>query len=214
MKQLTVPFIPDLPPGSPLDLVGSKLDQLPAQRIDAAPWANGGTQPEVTFTLAHGADSLFLKYKVEEENVLARYRNTNDPVYKDSCVEFFISFGEEKAYYNLEVNCLGTCLLGYGPDRHNRKLLPATVISEIEHLAHLKVLNHGRTGKAWELTLRIPASVFTEHQLENFSGLQARGNFYKCGDDLPEPHFLAWHPIEAPEPDFHRPECFGAISFA
>ncbi|CAM3706705.1 carbohydrate-binding family 9-like protein [Pontibacter korlensis] len=214
MKHLTVPFIPDLPHESPLALVSDRLDQLPAQYLEVALWTNGEPLPKVAFVMAHGQDCLYLKYKVEEETVLARYRSINEPVYKDSCVEFFLSFGDDGTYYNLEVNCLGTCLLAYGRGRDNRKLLPASIVSAIEHLAHLKVCNHGCTGKAWELTLRIPAWVFSEHQLERFSGLQARGNFYKCGEDLPAPHYLAWQPIEAPEPDFHRPEQFGRISFA
>ncbi|WP_276496642.1 carbohydrate-binding family 9-like protein [Pontibacter litorisediminis] len=214
MKQLTVPHLPELHRESPLSFVSERLDQLPAQRIDVAPWADGGKPAEATFTIAHHADCLYLKYKVAEETVLARYRSINDPVYRDSCVEFFVCFANDSAYYNIEANCLGTCLVGYGPDRHNRKQLPAALISGIEHHAHLRVLNNGHTGKSWELTLRIPAALFEAQSFASFEGLQARGNFYKCGDDLPEPHYLAWNPIEAPEPDFHRPEHFGSIVFA
>ncbi len=213
MKQLVVPTIPALKPSSPLSDVSEALDLLPAQRIDLDPWPSGGEKVEAGFTLAHSGRHLLLKYKVREQAVLARYRNINDPVYKDTCVEFFISFGEERAYYNIEANCLGTCLVGYGPGKHDRKPLAVEAISQIEHLANLKVANHGQKERAWELTLRIPATVFTEHRLENFSGLQARGNFYKCGDDLPEPHFLVWNPVTAPAPEFHRPGDFGAISF-
>ena len=36
------------------------------------------------------------------------------------------------------------------------------------------------------------------------------GNFYKCDESL-HPHFGSWNPIEAPAPDFHRPECFGKL---
>ena len=49
--------------------------------------------------------------------------------------------------------------------------------------------------------------------LERFDGLQARGNFYKCGDGLPVPHFVSWAPIDTPNPDFHRPEFFDTICF-
>jgi hypothetical protein len=44
-------------------------------------------------------------------------------------------------------------------------------------------------------------------------GKKCRANFYKCGDDLPEPHFLAWNMINTEEPDFHRPEFFGTLEF-
>ncbi|MBO7549226.1 MAG: hypothetical protein J6T77_04585, partial [Clostridia bacterium] len=40
------------------------------------------------------------------------------------------------------------------------------------------------------------------------SGYTFRGNFFKCGDETDAPHFGTYNPITAPEPDFHRPECF------
>jgi hypothetical protein len=39
------------------------------------------------------------------------------------------------------------------------------------------------------------------------------GNFYKCADETISPHYLSWNPIDAPAPDFHRPEFFGEIHF-
>ena len=41
-------------------------------------------------------------------------------------------------------------------------------------------------------------------------GAAMRGNFYCCDETL-HPHFGSWNPIKAPEPDFHRPECFGRL---
>ncbi|HEX8038127.1 MAG TPA: carbohydrate-binding family 9-like protein [Chryseosolibacter sp.] len=38
-------------------------------------------------------------------------------------------------------------------------------------------------------------------------------DFYKCGDNLPEPHFITWNDVKAPKPDFHLPEFFGRINF-
>ncbi|PRY00216.1 cellulose/xylan binding protein with CBM9 domain [Pontibacter ummariensis] len=213
MKQLIVPQTPDLWQDSPISLVTAKLDALPRQGIASCPWSAEEGKPEVYFTLAHNDGCLFLKYRVREKTLLARYRNINDPVYKDSCVEFFIAYGEDSAYYNIEANCLGTCLVGYGKGKNNRKLLPTETVSVIRHHADLKVANKGQSFMVWELTLIIPASVFSEHKLKTFEGQNGRVNFYKCGDDLPEPHYLAWHPIEAPEPDFHRPEYFGQIAF-
>lgn len=206
--------MPELSQNSPLPLVSVRLDALPKQRIDVAPWPMEGERPETSFTLAHGNGCLFLKYYVRESTVLAKYRNINDPVYKDSCVEFFISFGEEEPYYNLEANCLGTCLMGYGTGRHNRRLLPRETIAEIKHTANLKVAINGQKCNTWELTLVIPASVFAAHRLEQFEGLTGKVNFYKCGDDLPVPHYLAWSNIVAPGPDFHRPEHFGQLIFS
>ena len=49
--------------------------------------------------------------------------------------------------------------------------------------------------------------------IESFDGKEMGANFYKCGDELPTPHFLSWNPIEWAEPSFHRPEQFGKLIF-
>jgi hypothetical protein len=38
-----------------------------------------------------------------------------------------------------------------------------------------------------------------------------RANFYKCGDETSQPHWAAWHPVEAL--NFHLPQCFGQLRF-
>lgn len=214
MKQLIVPHISELQQDSPLPLISKRLDMLSKQQIDIAPWSVSKVNPATEFILAHNSKCLFLKYNVRESTVLARYRNTNDPVYKDSCVEFFVSFGEDPAYYNLETNCMGTCLLGYGKSRQDRQLLSKETVAQIRYFANLKVAKTACNEKNWQLTMVIPATVFAKHELSSFTGQKAKANFYKCGDDLPLPHYLAWHPIEAPEPDFHRPEHFGQVTFS
>ena len=40
-----------------------------------------------------------------------------------------------------------------------------------------------------------------------------RANFYKCADRTAHPHFLAWNRVDAPAPDFHRPDFFGELIF-
>lgn len=128
---------------------------------------------------------------------------------KGSCVEFFISFDEE-GYYNLEWNAIGACKLNYGKTRNNRLAVADELIQTINYLS---AIQNTSEGVRWELTLLISGKVFSQHELTFFSGRVCRANFYKCGDDLPTPHFLCWNKIESFEPDFHVPECFGEISF-
>jgi hypothetical protein len=164
--------------------------------------------------MAHCDDCLFIKFYVEEEYLKAGYQKANDPVYKDSCVEMFIAFERGGGYYNFEFNCIGTCLLGYGSGRENRTLLSESTIGQIEYFSNLYKGYDSATKKAgWELTVKIPVSVFCKHVIKTLSGKSCLGNFYKCGDDLPVPHYLSWNPIQTPEPDFHRPEYFGKVLF-
>ena len=213
IKKIDVPLLPRLHKDSPLRLVAEALDALPRQQIAEEPWPGAQEKPTVGFAIGYNGDCIFLRYYVQERTVRARYLNTNDPVYKDSCVEFFISFNGGQAYYNLEFNRLGTCLAGFGHDRHDRRLLPEQAVSQIRRWGTMGEVDAGTKRAAWQLTLVIPAEVFTEHRFSDFRGTTARANFYKCGDDLPEPHFLAWNRIQAPQPDFHLPAFFGELRF-
>lgn len=209
MKTLDIPAISGLPK-KPLASLTQALDALPRHRLAEMPWPGDYIKPTVAFAVGHDQHCIYLKYYVQEQQVQAKYRQTNGPVYKDSCVELFIAFNDELAYYNLEFNCLGTCLVGFGEDRHNRQLLPASTVEKIQAWAALTV--DGQV--TWELTLAIPATVFSAHRIATFQGMQARANFYKCGDELPTPHYLTWSPVQAPQPDFHQPEFFGELRFA
>ena len=63
----------------------------------------------------------------------------------------------------------------------------------------------------WTMYIEIPKQAlgFADH--ESLAGQKIRGNFYKCGDKTPEPHFLSWSPIDLPKPNFHVPEFFGLL---
>lgn len=211
MKQLDVPYL-KLPGNSDqLSESSELLDALSPEKIDVVPWPGHPYQPEVSFAVAHNVEAIFLKYYVSEKETKTVYTEINDPVYRDSCVEFFISLDQGITYYNLEFNSNGVCLAGYGSGRENRKLLPATIIARIESSTHR---NPTPDGCYWELSLKVPASVFCFHDLQDLTGKTLWGNFYKCGDDLADPHFVAWNTITSEEPDFHLPEYFGKLTFS
>ncbi len=183
------------------------------QQIDNAPWHETGDLPEVSFSLAHNQQGIYLKYLVSEKHMLARYKNINDPVYKDSCVEFFIAFGNDKHYYNFEFNAIGTVLCGYGEGKNDRKDLPADILATINTLGTVEHQDAETGLYNWELALFFPFSVFIYHSISDLTEQQCRINFYKCGDELPEPHFLSWAPIKHPYPEFHLPAQFGLVIF-
>lgn len=166
------------------------------------------------FKIAYTDNALLVKFDVIEENILAIYNQPNDPVYKDSCVELFIALDNDKAYYNFEFNCKGTCLAGFGEAKENRKLLEIKNIKSIKANSAFKtILFEDKKMINWELSLVIPKEVFQFHQIHSFKNKKAKLNFYKCGDDLTEPHFLSWKPIISETPNFHLPEFFGSAIF-
>jgi hypothetical protein len=63
------------------------------------------------------------------------------------------------------------------------------------------------------MQVSIPVQVLSFSGINDLSGMDAHGNFYKCGDKLKQPHFLSWKPVVLPSPDFHQPRFFGQLSF-
>jgi hypothetical protein len=213
MKQLLVPKL-SLPETHPdLAQISRLLDSHKHESVETAPWPAYPYKPEVSFSIGHNAHTIFLKYIVAEKETRTLYTQTNDPVYRDSCVEFFISFDGGAAYYNLEFNSRGVCLAGYGRGRDNRELLPPAIIEKIECIA-VSDPSPGSENSKWELCLAIPVEVFCHDNLDDLTGKAVKANFYKCGDDLAEPHFLAWNQIISDEPNFHLPQYFGELNFA
>ena len=199
---------------SSMEQVSSSLNQLGKELIDIAPWPEYNYIPQVSFSIAHGEDCIFLKFYVAEDVLKASYYKPDDPVYKDSCVEFFISFDGDEEYYNLEFNAIGTCKLNFGKNRNERLLISKELIKAIRYLATIQnnAISNSK-GIKWELTLMIPVEVFSKHNIKSLSEKKCSGNFYKCGDDLPVPHFLCWNNIQSAEPDFHLRKYFGEIIF-
>lgn len=202
-----------------LDAIGvpALLDeqQIPFQKIDEANWPAFSYRPQVTFRIAHTEEAILLNFRVKEASVRAKYGEDNGSVWTDACVEFFVIPGDDGVYYNLECNCIGTILLGVGPERSNRERAPQTVMDQVQRWSSLgRQPFEERIGECrWEMALVIPYSVFYKHQITSLDGKTIKANFYKCGDGLKTPHYLSWNVIKAPKPNFHLPEFFGLLRF-
>ena len=192
--------------------ISKVLDGQERRQIKYAPWSEGGELPRASFALAYGNEDIYLKYYVTEHTLKAEYSKFNDPVFKDSCVEFFIAFNGDEKYYNLEFNCTGTSRVQYGQHKTGRTFLPASLLKTIKHQTRVKTSAEGNID--WELTLCIPKKVFKYHPALLLEKSKARVNFYKCGDGLPQPHFLCWNKIEAQKPEFHLSRFFKEIIFS
>jgi hypothetical protein len=188
-------------------------EHIPFHPVSHANWTAYPYKPEVHFRVAHNGKHIFLNYKVEESDIKAVCDSDNGKIWEDSCVEFFISFNDDNLYYNIECNCIGKILAATGADRHNRIPVPAGLVNRIDRWSSLGDLPVENQSGKWELSLIIPIDVFSIHTINTLDGLQAKGNFYKCGDNLEIPHFLSWNPIHSENPNFHLPAFFGKLLF-
>ncbi len=190
---------------------------VPALHISNYLWLHNNYEPRAEVRLCYSAAYLYVYFRVEERQIRVRFSKFQDPVYKDSCVEFFIDPfpGKPMGYINIETNALGTMLIAIGRDRERRTPLRPSDLKGFECEASVKRPTDGFHGADfWTLRYRLPFSLFKRYYGDEISpGHRARGNFYKCGDETKYPHYGAWSPVMTPSPDFHRPEFFGKIIF-
>ena len=194
------------------ELLESKTE---IQVIEKINWTEFSYKPKVKFRIAYCQDNILLKYYVNEENIMAKETKVNGDVYKDSCVEFFISPNQDDIYYNFEFNCIGIPHVGHGRVGTKRALINPEILKSITTKSSLgnQPFDEKTGGYQWEIMIMIPKECFVYDKNIIFNGLKANANFYKCGDGTSNPHFVSWNPVETKEPNFHQPKYFGNILF-
>jgi hypothetical protein len=214
MKEIVVRKV-DITGDAPWDKVLKSLEFVAWNEIDTLNWAEYGYCPQVQFRMAYCDSAFLLQYRVKEQTVRAVAAADNGEVWKDSCVEFFVTPANDGIYYNFEFNCAGVCLLAAGASRHGREAAQTATVSSIRRQPSLGAdpFDERKSETEWDISLVIPYTCLFKHPGFSPAGKILRANFYKCGDDLTVPHFLSWNPIKTEKPDFHRPEFFGTLKF-
>lgn len=183
--------------------------------IDIINWSAYPAKPMVQFKIAYNIDEIFVKYFVKENQVRALYTSDQDSKpYTDSCVEFFLIPGNDNIYYNIEMNCIGFGIFK-GGEAGNRRIFDPEITCKIRR--HTSFGSEGFETKignfSWTLTLAIPIKIFSLSEVLPLKGRTIPANFYKCGDELPDCHYLSWSPIINEKPNFHLPQFFGNLYF-
>lgn len=187
--------------------------------VDRFLWTAPGRQPRTTVRALYDDNALHLHYEVTDRHSHATTTTLNGPVWEDSCVEWFASPrpSADEAYFNFEVNCVGTFHLAYGPDRTNRALVDPKTADTVQ----VRTSIDGPTksprpdDEGWWVAATLPfdaLSALSGVDVAPSPGTRWRGNFHRLRS-RPEPLYAAWNTIDAPEPDFHRPAAFGELRF-
>lgn len=203
--------IPTLPAGTTVATVDWNV--VSAAQIDTYRWLDGGYEPHAEARLVFLPGYGFaLRMSCIERSPRAIYGCYNEPVYTDSCLEFFATWAEgsptrDRRYMNMEMNARGTLLSCLGTDRHAR--VPVRDITG----GSIPDVRGEILPDRWSVTAGIPATllgkVYGSDPAVFMPGYSFRGNFYKCGDETAVPHYGMWNPVCTDKPDFHRPEYFG-----
>ena len=194
------------------------------QEIFATLTANGITNcnwpeeypytPEASFKIFHDGTNIYLQFEVTEKDIHSKITEDFGEVWTDPCVEMFIA-PDSDTYYNFECTCIGKMLVACHATAKETERMPLETLATIKRIPALGTDNFGlREGEnSWSIIEIIPAATLFNHKIESWDGKTMRANFYKCGDNLPTPHFLSWNKIDYPRPNFHLPEYFGEIQF-
>jgi len=70
-------------------------------------------RPRTYARLLYDRDGIFGIFLVRDRYVRCVHTHYMDPVYKDSCVEFFVQPKADRGYFNFEFNCGGSLLCFY-----------------------------------------------------------------------------------------------------
>lgn len=181
--------------------------QVEKAMIESYRWG-GDYRPEAYAQLIYVIDKGFaLKMTCIEPDPKTVYTKYNDPVYKDSCLEFFVSFNNKsKLYMNFEMNSAGAYLSAVRETKPDK-----TPIHRILGKDDMPTVEVVKNKSQWSVKVFFSLDVIEKlFGVRNFApGYVFHGNFYKCGDETASPHFGAWQPIDSDKPNFHRPDCFG-----
>jgi hypothetical protein len=166
----------------------------------------------VTVRVAHDKQKLYLLYNITGEQL--RAVNTKDfgSVWEDSCVEFFMQREGQSGYINFECNVLGALLSRKHESRDKAVSQSDEVMASIKRHSTIKHrYENGKQVSDWLMCLEIPKKALGFADSESLSRQKIKANFYKCGDETPEPHYISWNRINLPEPNFHVPQFFGLL---
>ena len=178
------------------------------QRLTSYHWESDPPyRPATYFKMGVVGDNLVATLKCYEENPRAVYVNRDDPVYTDSCLEFFVAPVEGRdEYINVEMNSKGTFLAEFGKGKFDRVFV-RTITEKNPLVEAFKGEDAG--GVFWGVKAILTKDFLCDiYNIVDFDYTKVKANFYKCGDECEIPHYIAFSPVTTLPPGYHNPECF------
>lgn len=196
--------------------------KAPALEISHFRPESSSHRPLTRAKLLYSIDGLYGLFRVQDRYVRCIHRRYQDPVYNDSCVEFFVQPIRDKGYFNFEFNCGGAmrasyiedptrCGTGFRSFKRLTKQEGRQVL--IYHSLPPRIDPEWDEETTWYLEFYVPLRLMEKYTgpVDISPGSIWRCNLFKCGDQTSHPHWAAWSAVD--DLNFHLPHCFGAIEF-
>lgn len=182
-------------------------DEVAEERLEFSNWSSAvhyNTYFRMCFKKNEG---IYLKMRTDEAELRAVCTKRDEPVWQDSCMEFFICAVEGRdEYINFEMNSNGAYLTEFGKGKTDRVYLKT--LTKIRPQVSTNV-----NGDGWSLELFVPCELISEayNTLFDAGACRIKGNFYKCGDETKRVHYGSYSQMTTLPPGFHNPACFAEI---
>lgn len=181
---------------------------VPEERLEFSNWSSEAEYNTYFRMCLKKGEGIYVKMRTDEKDIRAVCSKRDEPVWQDSCMEFFIcAFEGRKEYINFEMNSRGVYLTEFGKEKTDRVFLSTLTQKQPRVTAFV-------TDEGWSLELFVPCELISEAYGEVFDGgaCTLKGNFYKCGDKTSRVHYGSYAKMAALPPGFHNPECFAVIN--
>jgi hypothetical protein len=198
------------------DVSGTVWSEAESATIDSYPWDTGGDEQAATVRVLYDDEALYLQFQVEDTHSSASVSWLNGPVYRDSCVEWFFAPGRDRTpYFNFEINCIGTYILGWGRDRNRRMRVPRSLADLISVETAIEGTHKSPAPEddQWWVAVSLPfetLAAFSGRDIAPTAGTVWTGNFQRLGGDS---ELAAWSNIDTVAPEFHSPASFEELTF-
>lgn len=169
-------------------------------------WPQYPYAPDVDAAIAYADNCIMLHFRADTRFVVANVTEDFGRVFRDCCVEFFVSPVDDGTYYNIECNCLGYLYMQEGRPGGKRMSPPPGVLASIKRWTSLGCDSLGiiNTPTHWEVALSIPYTAFYKHNIKSLTNKTIKANFH-CLCSLDDYRFyLSWAPVPSEKLTFHH----------
>ncbi|MEE1042820.1 MAG: carbohydrate-binding family 9-like protein [Clostridia bacterium] len=178
--------------------------------LDKIGWGFTEYTPYVYAKIAYET-GFDVEFYIKERDPMREKTEHFQEVCEDSCVEFFVKFDPENSdeYFNFEVNANGTMLADIRTDRYNYRHLTLDEIASLNITPDIQ-------DDHWTVRYKIGMDLIKKYYpcFDIHKCKYVEGNLYKCGSKTKVKHYMTLFDVKCENPDFHRPEYFGAIELA
>lgn len=188
---------------------GFDWDKIAKAPIDQFAWCHE-YKPETYAQIVFLEEKEFVvKLTCVEKNPKADYKNYNDPVWVDSCLEFFVAFdaNNPNKYMNCEMNSAGAALMHIGTKGEGKRVSVESILGH--YPTHKPEVLSDKWSVELHLTVEDIKKLFGDIDFKK--GYKFTANMFKCGDRTEYEHYGMWSYSVSIFPQFHQPEYFGQL---